>query len=360
MSATQKFFKRLFGQDGDRAALADDTAGDGSVTYQQGYGTDYQRGLADPLKKNVERTKLNQALYDITLGLRQYQTSGFPEFIVAADNGGAAFPYARNSYVRWTDGNVYFSLVDGNTSTPADLTKWAAFGAGVGQISYFPATTAPAGYVKANGVLLTRAAYPLLWAFAQASGNLAASDGAWLKGQFSPGDGSTNFRVPDLRGRHLRAWDDSAGIDAGRGLGTVQTSQNLSHNHAVSDPAHVHGGYVNDPGHGHSAIVTDPQHAHGVNDPQHAHGIQHASNSSTSGGGLSGADHSDTLSLTDGAYTGISIQAAPTGISVANYPSTTGVTAGTYAQYTGVSIVVNGGTEVRVENIAELACIRYL
>jgi microcystin-dependent protein len=106
----------------------------------------------------------------------------------------------------------------------------------VGQIVMVPATTAPSGYVKANGALLSRTTFANLFAFAQASGNITASDGAWsvstTPGSFSPGDGSTTFRVPDLRGLHFRAQDDGAGIDPGRVLGSLQGDAMQGHLHA--------------------------------------------------------------------------------------------------------------------------------
>lgn len=91
-----------------------------------------------------------------------------------------------------------------------------------GSIMPWPSTTVPTGWVKANGALLSRTTYASLWAFANASGNIAANDGAWVAGQFSPGDGSTTFRIPDLRGEFVRGWDDGRGIDSGRAIGTLQ------------------------------------------------------------------------------------------------------------------------------------------
>ena len=109
-----------------------------------------------------------------------------------------------------------------------------------GHIASFLATTAPDGYVVANGGLLSRAAYPALWLFAQDSGLLAATDAAWTEGQYSVGDGSTTFRIPDLRGNFPRFADGGRGVDAGRTVGSSQADQNKSHSHGVNDPGHTH------------------------------------------------------------------------------------------------------------------------
>jgi microcystin-dependent protein len=99
--------------------------------------------------------------------------------------------------------------------------------------------------LKLNGALLNRVSFARLWAYAQASGNLV-TDAAWLAangpiGAFSQGDGSTTFRIPDLRGEFIRGFDDGRGADAGRGIGTFQDGQLLSHGHAITDPTHAHG-----------------------------------------------------------------------------------------------------------------------
>lgn len=319
MSATQKFFRYVFGGAGDRVAVPDTTPVDGSVAYEQGYGFDYQRAPADPLVKNIERNKYNQLLYDITLGLRQYQTQGFPEYIDPADNGGVAFEYDKNAIVRWTDGQNYVSLVDANDTDPSNTVKWqlAILGSGIGALQFFPTDAPPVGYVKANGALLNRAAYPALWAFAQASGNLSVSDGAWSSGQFSPGNGSTNFRIPDLRGYHLRGFDDGRGIDDGRVLGTVQADRFASHTHGVTDPGHAHG-------------VTDPGHRHSYSDAGAFEGQPPEANASSATGGTS---------LTSNVTTGLTVNTATTGIT---------------------TNAAGSGSETRVKNIALLACIKYL
>lgn len=118
----------------------------------------------------------------------------------------------------------------------------SAGGLPVGATIYVPGTTAPPGTIKKNGALLSRTAYAALWAFAQASGNMAASDGAWQTGQFSPGDGATTFRIPDGRAEFLRGLDDGRGVDVGRVIGTAQADDLKSHRHPVADRAGVEGG----------------------------------------------------------------------------------------------------------------------
>lgn len=62
----------------------------------------------------------------------------------------------------------------------------------------------------------------------------------WDTGMFSPGDGSTTFRLPDLRGMFMRGWDDSRGIDSGRAIGTGQADSISPHAHTLTDPGHAH------------------------------------------------------------------------------------------------------------------------
>lgn len=93
----------------------------------------------------------------------------------------------------------------------------------------------PTGFIKKNGVLLSRTTYANLWAYAQVSGNIV-DDTNWSAGafgSFSTGDGTTTFRIPDDRGYFERAWDDGRGIDSGRIIGSTQSDQNLAHTHTL-------------------------------------------------------------------------------------------------------------------------------
>ena len=95
-----------------------------------------------------------------------------------------------------------------------------------GTIIYTARTTAPTGYLKANGAAVSRTTYADLFA---AIGTIYGS-----------GDGSTTFNVPDLRGEFVRGFDDSRGVDSGRTLGSAQTGMVGPHNHTVNDPGHSH------------------------------------------------------------------------------------------------------------------------
>lgn len=213
-----------------------------------------------------------------------------------------------------------------------------------GDIVFIPASVPKPGTLKLNGTLLSRASYPELWAYAQTSGNMAANDGAWTSGQFSPGDGITTFRIPDWRGYVPRAWDDGRGIDTGRAIGTTQADQLLQHNHGV-----------NDPGHNHS--INNPAHNHGLNDPGHGHAYTNPRLPGEAAGDGSSYQNGpqtyhwraeDIVTGTTGSSaTNVSLNAATTAISANS--TTTGITTQNSS----------GGTEVRVKNVASLAVIYY-
>lgn len=95
-----------------------------------------------------------------------------------------------------------------------------------GTVIYTARTTAPTGYLKANGAAISRTTYATLFA---AIGTL-----------YGIGDGSTTFNLPDLRGEFVRGFDDGRGVDTGRTMGSNQAQNYQSHNHLVSDPGHSH------------------------------------------------------------------------------------------------------------------------
>lgn len=75
----------------------------------------------------------------------------------------------------------------------------------------------PDGYLKANGDLVSRTTYASLFAA--------------IGTTFGAGDGSTTFKLPDLRGEFVRGYDDGRGVDSGRVFGNGQTDEFKTHSH---------------------------------------------------------------------------------------------------------------------------------
>lgn len=111
-----KFFKNPFAVSGDKVVVPD-TVLDGTIAYGTGYPTAYQTPIASG-GKAIERTKLNQVLFDITNEVQLLQKHGYPDYITSALNGGTAFAYDIGAVVRWTDNNNYRNTVAANTNNP--------------------------------------------------------------------------------------------------------------------------------------------------------------------------------------------------------------------------------------------------
>lgn len=99
-----------------------------------------------------------------------------------------------------------------------------------GVVAFYPKTTAPSGWLKANGAAVSRSTYAALFSAIGIT--------------FGAGNGTTTFNIPDLRGVFIRGLDDGRGVDAGRTLSnTPQGGQNKSHSHtgtAASAGGHAH------------------------------------------------------------------------------------------------------------------------
>lgn len=106
----------------------------------------------------------------------------------------------------------------------------------VGSVLFVAGNIVPRGYVRMNGALLSRSAYPALWAYAQnaiASGNDTYS----YPGLFGLGDNATTFQLPDTRGWFPRFWSDGgSGIDGNplRAVGSREMDQVGQHTHPVT------------------------------------------------------------------------------------------------------------------------------
>jgi microcystin-dependent protein len=105
-------------------------------------------------------------------------------------------------------------VLDGTTgiTTPA-----IDAGNDVGQVATFAMSTAPTGWLKANGATVSRTTYAALFTA--------------IGTTYGAGDGSTTFLLPDMRGEFARGWDDGRGVDSGRAFGSAQTDAFQGHWH---------------------------------------------------------------------------------------------------------------------------------
>lgn len=180
-----------------------------------------------------------------------------------------------------------------------------------GIIGYFATSSAPTGWIKANGAVLPIASYQALFDVLPKQGN---GNTIW----WQAGDGPLNFRIPDLRGVFPRGWDDGRGIDSGRGFGTDQASMLAAHTHpnTVSATTSI-----------------------GVTPNNGTYKQVFASVTRTSGDAINGMDVGANFS--DG---------SASSITRANLAASTSV---------GINNAAAGGTETRPVNLSLLACIKF-
>jgi len=117
-------------------------------------------------------------------------------------------------------------IIDGSvgvTFNDTTLQATAAITQRPGEVCMFAMSSAPTGFLKANGALVNRTTFAALFAA--------------IGTTFGVGDGSTTFGLPDLRGEFIRGWDDGRGIDSGRVFGSAQADEFRSHSHAISPAA---------------------------------------------------------------------------------------------------------------------------
>lgn len=98
------------------------------------------------------------------------------------------------------------------------ITAQAA-GVKAGTIADFAGSTAPAGWLIADGSAISRTLYSELFNYCGTAHGV--------------GDGTTTFNIPDCRGEFRRGLDNGRGIDTGRTLGSAQTDDFKSHKHTM-------------------------------------------------------------------------------------------------------------------------------
>ena len=124
MTNANRYYLIPFAENGNKAEITDLSVG-GAVSYDTGYGPDYELAQGGPNRKRIERTFYNGALNSATKNLKQWQERVFPTWI--EDKGDAApFAYSKNAIVDH-NGVYYISLVASNVSTPEPGSEWRVF-----------------------------------------------------------------------------------------------------------------------------------------------------------------------------------------------------------------------------------------
>lgn len=250
-----------------------------------------------------------------------------------------------------------------------------------GAIMHFATANAPTGWLKANGALVSRTTYARLFA---AIGTL-----------HGVGDGSTTFKLPDLRGEFIRGADDGRGVDSGRTVGSSQGQSYQTHTHTstmTTAGQHTHVSSTDSTGGHLHPITISAGGVHGHSGSTSSNGLHnHAARTGDTGinqgsgnftitydGAPSGGERRDTaVSRTEWAAHshGVSVDNAGNhnhSISINNGGEhthvATSLTAGAHShdvtvQNAGnhnhdVTINDSGSAETRPRNVALLACIK--
>lgn len=236
-----KYFKTAFAKNGDRATVPDNTQVDGSVSFEQGYGIDYERDQeTDPQAKDIGRESFNGLFHDMTEVIGDIQRTGVQPYM-------SEITYQQGSIV-WFNKSAYISISDNNKTQPPS-ESWSK----INDI----ATLQNKGIVQLTNIIdnsIDKAVTPkgvkdyideslpvgstLLW-----MGDVAPKNWIFGRGQsFSSSEYPSlalvypSLSVPDFRGVVARGFDNGRGFDQNRALGSYQedATQKVMGNFAIS------------------------------------------------------------------------------------------------------------------------------
>jgi hypothetical protein len=156
----QKYFNTPFAIDGDQTVIPDPVQVSGAVSFNAGWGFDYQRQLGvDPLALPIDRTTMNWLMLAITESLQAWQQFPYPEWITTTNNDGTPYGYDYGAVVRYSATGLppfttYTSVLAGagtNTSVPGADSNWR-----LGTLPYsFQAAGIPTGAINGSNRIYT-------------------------------------------------------------------------------------------------------------------------------------------------------------------------------------------------------------
>jgi len=186
-------------------------------------------------------------------------------------------------------------------------SSWGEIANGVpaGAVFAHASNTPPSGFLECNGAAVSRSTYASLFA------TIGTTHGS--------GDGSSTFNLPDLRGQFIRGFDNGRGVDSGRGFASSQSDQNKTHDHTSAG---------------------------------HTHGYAFAQGSGAGIGNAFGTSGISNITQVGGRLAELEQSGSNDGQDLKGFTASTGST-------TPGSSGSNGGTEVRVKNIALMYIIKF-
>lgn len=183
-------------------------------------------------------------------------------------------------------------LIVGGNITAASITLTGFNIIPPGCLMMYPSTTAPSGWLSCDGSAVSRTTYSALFAI--------------IGTTYGPGNSSTTFNLPDMRGRTPIGTGTGTGL-TGRNLG--QTGGAETHTLTTSQmPSHTHSGTTANSG----------THTHSIYDPGHTHvyrvRVWADDNNHNDGSMAAGSDNPNPSNIANPStnlnYTGISINAS--------------------------------------------------
>ena len=125
----QKAFVTPFAENGNKVLVPDAINPSGAVSYDEGFGPDYEREqVVDPLAKNIERGNHNAIFNDVTLSLQEMQ-SGVGTSIFSVALATAIGGYAKGAVIPNIAGTgSWISTANANTVDPLNAgSSWLPY-----------------------------------------------------------------------------------------------------------------------------------------------------------------------------------------------------------------------------------------
>src|SRR5690554_2439526 len=242
---------------------------------------------------------------------------------------------ANKSYVvDPISGIVYRCLVTNTNHPVSNPTYWdIAFSpyeamVPTGSTQMFAGTSAPRGWLIADGRAVSRTTYAALFAV--------------IGTTYGDGDGSTTFNLPDMRGVVVRGVDRGRNLDPSRTQGSYQGDLFASHSHNNS-----------------VTIQQDGEHSHAVSIASagnHTHTDTYIRRISGNGNIFAGNTRTTSGPSTDPTWTTHSMATSSSGL---HSHTATVQSSGQHTHTANVNNASTGGSETRMKNIAMLGIIKH-